>query len=78
MRNQAQPSVDQSRREAIAKLGAFAAFTSPVVTTLLLSNKATAQSHTVTFGGGPVPGTVTVNPDDGSVEGCVGGNDTCP
>lgn len=67
---------DAARRGALAKLGAFAALSGSAVTTLLISNKATAQSTTV--GGGAVPASGTVDPQDpGSTSVCIGGGDTC-
>jgi hypothetical protein len=43
-------SVDLGRREALAKLGAYAAFTVPAVTALLVSEKASALSIDVVVG----------------------------
>lgn len=69
--------VDAERRKALAKLGGLAALSGPAVTTLLISDKATAQS--MTFGGGSAPGSVTLNPDDPEGnELCVGGGGSCP
>ena len=43
-------SVDLGRREALAKLGAYTAFTVPAVTALLVSQKASALSLNVIVG----------------------------
>ncbi len=54
-----------SRRRALARLGAYAAFTAPAVTTLLIPNKVSAQSVQA----GPVQ--VFADPNDpGSAGAC--------
>lgn len=69
--------VDLERRAALAKLGAYAALSGPAVTTLLVANKASAQS--MTFGGGETPGSVTVDPEEPEDnEVCIGGGGSCP
>lgn len=54
--------VDQGRRDAIGKLGAFAAFTVPTVSTLLVSKKATAQSLVIDVEAGPIDVHVEIPP----------------
>jgi hypothetical protein len=49
-------TVDLSRRETLAKLGAYAAFTVPAVSALLVSQKASALSIDVCLNGHPVVG----------------------
>ena len=50
-------TVDTGRREALAKLGAYAAFTVPAVTGLLVSQKASALSISIgaNTGGNKLP-----------------------
>ena len=44
---ESQEQIDEGRRDALVKLGKFAIYTAPVVSALLVSNKATAQSCTI-------------------------------
>ncbi len=46
-----EPEIDEERRQALKALGVFAVYTTPAVTTLLVSQRATAQS----LGGPPAP-----------------------
>jgi hypothetical protein len=47
---------DLSRRDALAKLGKFAAYTAPAMMVLLTSEKAMARSNEDGSGGGHDPG----------------------
>ncbi|HEX6142328.1 MAG TPA: hypothetical protein VFZ01_06400 [Geminicoccaceae bacterium] len=38
------PDVDEARRSALLKMGRFAAYTAPVMTTLLVANRAAAAA----------------------------------
>lgn len=39
-----EPDIDEERRQTLKALGVFAVYTTPAVTTLLVSQRATAQS----------------------------------
>ena len=39
-----EPEIDEERRQTLKALGVFAVYTTPAVTTLLVSQRATAQS----------------------------------
>ena len=57
--------IDEARRDALIKLGKFAIFTAPVVSALLVSEKASAQSCNIVH--------IEVPPGSGNiVEVCVG------
>ena len=43
-KSEASEQIDEGRRDALVKLGKFAIYTAPVVSALLVSEKATAQS----------------------------------
>jgi hypothetical protein len=49
------PELEQARREALAKMGRFAAYTAPVMLGLLGATKARAQNGGTAVPGVPVP-----------------------
>ena len=51
--NQAEQPTDEKRREVLLKLGKVALYTPPALLTLMLSKRASADSHI--GGGGPPP-----------------------
>jgi hypothetical protein len=63
---------DLSRRDALAKLGKFAAYTAPAMMVLLTSEKAMARSNEDGSGGGHDPGP---NGGGGQDTGAKGGQD---
>ena len=63
------PDIEEPRRRALLKLGAYAAFSAPAITTLLVANKATAQSVQTPIGG--------IETGPGGTDICIGGDSSC-